>query len=201
MIRIPRKAAANGLLIGALAVGIPAVAGCEAGLNAPTLEFHQAAAGAYTEFNGIQVSNAFVLGAPAGSSVPAGSSASLFLSIYNGGAGDDKLLGVSAAGSASSVHLTGGTVSVPANSAVNLTGPQPSVVLSGLTKSLSGGETIPVTLDFQHAGSVTLQVPVEPASFYYSTYSPPPSPVPTTPSPATTAKAKSKAKATATPTP
>jgi copper(I)-binding protein len=199
VLRCSGKAVANCLLIGALALVIPAAAGCEAGSNAPTLEFHQAAGGAYTTFNGITINNAFVLGAPTGSAVPAGSSASLFVSLFNGGTGDDQLVSVSAADYASSVHVTGGTVSLPPQGEVNLTGPQPSVVLSGLTKPLSGSEVIPVTFDFAHAGSVTLQVPVEPDSFYYSTYSAPPTPAPTTASP--TATTKAKATATATPTP
>lgn len=174
MIRRPGKTVVNGLLIGALALLVPATAGCEAGLNAPTLEFHPASAGAQAEVNGISLSNVFVLGAPSGSSVPAGSSASVFLSMFNGGTSNDKLVSITAPGWASSVKVTGGAVSLPANAQVNLSGPQPSVVLNGLQKPLTGGETIPMTLDFQHAGSVKLQVPVEPQSFYYSTFSPPP---------------------------
>ena len=201
MIRSSGKTIANGLLIGALALLIPATAGCEAGLNAPTLEFHPASAGAHADFNGIKLNNVFVLGAPSGSSLPAGSSASMFLSIYNGGTSDDKLVSVSAP-AAASVRVTGGTVGIPVNSAVNLTGPQPEVVLSGLTSALSGGQSVPVTLDFQHAGSVTLQVPVEPQSFYYSTYSAPPTATPTTasatPTPPTT---PATTKPSATPTP
>jgi len=198
VIRRSGKTVANSVLIGAVALLIPVIAGCEAGNNAPTLEFHQAAAGAYTQVNGISVNNLFVLGAPSGSSLPAGSSASVFLSMFNGGAGDDTLVSVSAPGSAASVRLTGGTVSIPVSSEVNLTGPQPSVVLSGLTKPLSGGQSIPLTLDFAHAGSVTLQVPVEPQSFYYSTYSAPPATPSATPTPTATPKA-TKASATATP--
>lgn len=199
VLRSSGKAVANCLLIGALALVIPAAAACEAGDNAPTLEFHQAAGGAYTTFNGISISNAFVLGAPSGSTVPAGSAASLFVSLFNGRTAVDQLLSVSAPGYASRAMVHGGTVSIPVNGQVNLTGPEPSVVLSGLTKPLSGGTTIPVTFDFAHAGAVTLQVPVQAREFDYSTYSPPPTPAPTTASPASTPKAK--AKATTTPTP
>jgi len=194
VIRRSRKTIANSVLIGAAALLIPVMAGCEAGLNAPTLEFHPAAAGAYTQVNGISVSNMFVLGAPSGSSLPTGSSASVFLSVFNGGSGDDTLVSVSAPGSAASVRVTGGAVSIPVSSEVNLTGPQPSVVLTGLTKPLSGGQAIPLTLNFEHAGSVTLQVPVEPQSFYYSTYSTPPA----TPTPTPSAMHKPKATPTAT---
>lgn len=176
MVRSSRKTLAKGLLIAALALLISGIAGCEAGNNAPTLEFHPASPGVSTTFNGISINDVFVLGAPLGSAVPAGSSASLFLSFYNGGTGDDELTGVHATGWASSVQVTGGTVSIPVQSEVNLTGPEPQLVLSDLAKPLSGGEAVPLTLDFAHAGSVTLDVPVEAQSDYFSSYSPPPAP-------------------------
>jgi copper(I)-binding protein len=172
------KTAAGRLLIGAglMALLVPAIAGCEAGANAPTLEFHPAAPGAQTVFNGISITDAFVLGAPSGSAVPAGSSASLFLSIYNGSTNADTLMSASAAGSAASVAVTGTSVALPVDSEINLMGPQPKVVLSKLTRPLVGGMSVPVTLDFQHAGSVTLQVPVEAQSYDFSTYSAPAEP-------------------------
>ena len=170
------KTAAGRLLLGAgvLALLIPAIAGCEAGDDAPTLQFHSASSGAQVVVNDIRVTNMFVLGAPTGSTVPAGSSAGLFLSIYNGGASSDTLEKVTAPGLASSVTLSGGPVALPANAApVNLTGPQPEAVLENLAKPLRGGSTIPVTLQFAHAGAVTLQVPIEPQSFQWVTFSPP----------------------------
>jgi copper(I)-binding protein len=198
VIRGSRKTVANGVLIAALALVIPAAAGCEAGLNAPTLEFHPASTGAHADINGLLLNNVFVLGAPSGSTVPTGASASVFLSIYNGGASDDTLLSVSAPGSATSVRIDGGPVGLPVDDAVNLTGPRPEVILSGLKRPLSGGQSIPLILDFEHAGSISLLVPVQSQSFYYSTYSAPPAVVPTTASP--TAKAAGTATPTATPT-
>ena len=170
------KTAAGRLLLGAgaLALLIPAIAGCEAGNNAPTLEFHAASFGAQTVFNGIQITNAFVLGAPNGSTVPSGSSAGLFVSLYNSNSSSDTLLSVRAAGTASTTSVAGGTVTLPAYAApVNLTGPQPKVVLEKLTTALTGGSNIPVTFTFAHAGSVTLQVPVEAQAFQWATFSPP----------------------------
>jgi copper(I)-binding protein len=187
------KSAARRLLLGAgvLAVLTPAIAGCEAGNDAPTLEFHAASAGYQTVFNGIRITDVFVLGAPSGATVPAGSSASLFLSLYNGDTSADTLESITATGTASSVSVTGSPVALPSFSAVDLTGPQPTAVLNDLTTSLASGTTVPVTLTFAHAGSVTLQVPVEPASYYWSTYSPP------APSPSASAGARvSKNKAT-----
>ena len=170
------KTAAGRLLLGAgvLALLIPAIAGCEAGQGAPTLQFHPASSGAQTVFNGIKITNAFVLGAPVGSTVPSGSSASLFVSLYNSGDSSDTLVSATAPGSAASISLPGGTVPLPAGSVpVNLTGPQPDVVLENLTNPLRGGSSIPVTFSFQHAGQVTLQVPVEAQSYQWSTYSAP----------------------------
>jgi copper(I)-binding protein len=167
------------LLAGAIALlAVPALAGCEAGLNAPTLEFHNAAAGATATADGIKISNAFVLAAPSGSSLPAGSSAGLFLGLFNNNTvTEDTLLSVSTS-AATSTTITDGSVTVPANSGVNLTGPSPRIVLNGLTAPLSGGQSINVTLTFRNAGQVTLPVPVEPQSFYYGSLSQPPTPTP-----------------------
>ncbi len=161
------------LLAGAIALlVVPAVAGCEAGLNAPTLEFHQASNGAHGTVDGITISNVFVLAAPSGSSVPAGSPAGLFLGLFNNGSTADTLVSVSTS-AASTATITGGPVTVPPNSGVNLTGPQPKVVLTGLAKPLRGGQNVEVTLTFQDAGQVRLDVPVEPQSYYYSSLAQP----------------------------
>jgi len=167
------------MLIGAVAMLVPALAGCEAGLDAPTLQFHPASSGAHAVVNDISISNVFVLGPDVGATLPAGSSASLFLGLFNGGTSGDTLVSVSAPTAASSVTIDGGSVTVPANGPAYLTGPEPKVVLSGLTRALGGGQDIPVILNFQHAGAVTLDVPVEPHAYYFSAYSPPPAAVAT----------------------
>jgi copper(I)-binding protein len=186
------KTTAGRLLLGAgaLALLIPAITGCEAGENAPTLEFHDASAGAQTIFNGIRITDAFVLGAPSGS-VPTGSSAGLFLSLYNGSTSSDTLTSVSAKGAAS-VAVSGASVDLPLNSEVNLMGPQPKVVLNSLTTPLAAGGYVPVTLEFQHAGSITLQVPVEAQQFDYATYSAAPTASSTAPAASAAAKADKK---------
>jgi copper(I)-binding protein len=170
------KTATGRLLIGAgaLALLMTAVSGCEAGNGAPTLEFHAASGGAQTTVNGIMITNVFVLGAPSGSTLPAGSSASLFMSLFNDGATGDALVSASAANAAASVTLAGGTVAVPSQIPVNLTGPQPSAVLKNLSAPLVSGGYVKVTLQFKNAGPVTMQVPVEPQSYYWATYSPAP---------------------------
>jgi copper(I)-binding protein len=161
------------LLIGAAVLLVPVLAGCEAGDNAPTLQFHPAANGAYGTADAIGVDNAFILGAPDNSPLPRGSSAGMFLALYNGGNSADKLISVSAPGTATSVQVAGGSVTVPAQATADLTGQQPKVVLRGLTRALPSGPTVTVILTFQNAGAMTLTVPVEPRSGYYSTFSPP----------------------------
>jgi copper(I)-binding protein len=156
-------------------------AGCEAGAEAPTQQWHQPTEGAAVVRNGISVRNAFVLGNLLNQTVPAGSSAGLFLALDNSNARADTLTGITAPGSAASVTLPGGSVTLNPNRAVLLTGPQPKVVLTNLTKPLTGGSFIKMVLTFQNAGTVTLSVPVMPSAQYYSTFSPPatPSPQPT----------------------
>jgi copper(I)-binding protein len=181
------------LLVLAIAALIPALAGCEAGNNAPTQEWHQPTDGSGTLHNEISIRNVFVLGAAIGSTIKAGGSAGVFLALINNGSAD-RLVKITAPGTAKSVTLPGGSVSLASQHAVLLTGPAPKVVLDGLTRPLTGGSSVLLRLTFQNASTVSLTVPVMPRAQYYSTFSPP-SP---TPRPAPTTKAKHKS---ATPTP
>jgi copper(I)-binding protein len=165
------------ILFGALAVLVPALAGCEASLNAPTLEYHPAAFGAYANKNGILISNAFVLSPSLNGPVAAGGRAGVFFAISS--RDGDKLVSISAPGTASKVQIAGGSVNLPAAALVNLAGPVPKVVLAGLANPLQGGDTVTLNLNFAEAGTVTLNVPVEPKAYEYATLSPPPSPSPT----------------------
>jgi copper(I)-binding protein len=178
------------MLFGALAVLAPTLAGCEAGFNAPTLDYHQAAFGAYAMKNGVSISNAFVLGpSPSGPEV-AGGRAGVFLAITS--QDGDKLVSASAPDTASAVQILGGTVSVPAAVPVTLTGPVPRVVLTGLANPLQGGDLVKLNLTFAEAGTIAMTVPVQPKAYEYATFSPPP-----TPSPAATKKANPSASASA----
>ena len=164
------------LLFGAMVVLVPALAGCEAGFNAPTLQYHPANFTANKTQGGISLSNVFVLGAaPSGPEV-AGGRTGVFMSLY--AADGDRLVSVKAPGAASSVSITGGSVSLPAQSLVNLNGPVPQVVLGGLANPLRGGQAVTLDFTFAKAGTITLSVPVEPQAFEYATYSPPATPSP-----------------------
>ena len=181
---------------------IPVLAGCEAGSNAPVLHWHPPTSGASAtikEGSGeIAIRNAFVLGAPPDATLPAGSSAGMFVGLVNTGP-RDHLVSVSAPGSATSVTLPQGGVLLEQNTRALLTGPQPEVILSGLTRSLPGGTYIRVLLTFQRAGTVSMAVPVLPRANSFATFSPAPTASPT---PSVSAKGKRHhGQASATPTP
>jgi copper(I)-binding protein len=167
------------LLLGAIAVLVPALAGCEAGFNAPTLQFHPANTGVNETVNGVTIDDAFVLGPALNSTLPVGGQAAVFLTLEAANA--DQLTKVTAQG-ASSVQLLSGPVTLSAFQPVDLSGPQPQIVLTGLTSPLSSGQTVNLTLQFANAGNIAITVPVEPSAYDYTTYSPPAPPPSPTPS-------------------
>jgi copper(I)-binding protein len=189
VIRSSHRIGGRRLLVLAIAALIPALAGCEAGNNAPTQEWHQPTDGTNVTHDNISIADFFVLGPPLGETLAAGRSTGVFFALYNNGS-PDKLISISAPGTAKSVTLPGGAVSLASQKSILLTGPAPKVVLDGLTRPLTGGSTVRLVLTFQNAATVSVVVPVMPRAQYYATFSPAPSPSPT--------KGKHKA---ATPTP
>jgi len=169
----------------AAAALVAGVTGCEAGNNAPTLQFHPQSEGIDTVAHGIGIRDAFVLGAPIGSTLAPGQSAGFFVALYNNGSMADRLTGVTATGTAQSVALPPGGIELRSQQPVYLTGPVPKVVLTSLTQPLAGGGSVRVTLNFLNTGSVTLTVPVLPRAYDYATFSPAPAPTPAQSSTAT----------------
>ena len=178
------------MLFGALAVLVPVLAGCEAGLNAPTLTYHPAAFGAYATHEGIMIDNAFVLASSTGVAVPR---AGVFFAVVS--RDGDRLVSIDAPGTAPLVRIAGGAVNLPPQVPVDLTGPVPKVVLTGLSSPLTGGATITLNFNFAKAGTVALSVPVEPHAYEYATYSPPPA----LPTPSVSGSASASASPSATP--
>ena len=188
MIRSNRAAPLRTLAVVVAAAVAPAIAGCEAGFNAPTQQWHQPAAGASAVVNNVlRINNVFVLGAAPAFSLPRGSSAGLFLAITNEGAAPDRLIGVTAPGTAAAVQLPAGGVRLAGQQQVLLSGPAPRVILRRLIRSVNGGQYILVVLHFVRAGNVTMAVPVMPRAQWFSTFSPAPLLVSPSPSPTGTA--------------
>jgi len=166
----------------------PAIAGCQAGFNAPTQQWHQPAAGASAVVNNVlRINNVFVLGAAPAFSLPRGGSAGLFLAITNEGAAPDRLIGVTAPGTAAAVQLPAGGVRLAVQQQVLLSGPAPRVILRRLIRSVNGGQHILVVLHFVRAGNVAMLVPVMPRAQWFSTFSPAPLLISPSPSPTGTA--------------
>jgi hypothetical protein len=187
VIRSSRAAPLRVLAVVVAVAVAPVIAGCEAGFNAPTQQWHQPAAGASAVVNNVlRINNVFVLGAAPAFSLPRGGSAGLFLAINNEGA-PDRLIGVTAPGAAAAVQLPGGSVRLPTQQTVLLSGPAPQVILRGLTRNLGGGQHIAVVLHFLRAGNVAMVVPVMPRAQWFSTFSPAPPLVRPSPSPSGTA--------------
>ncbi len=165
--RLPRR-----LVLVAAAALIPVLAGCEAGTNAPTLNFHYPTDAAGTVAGQISIRNVFVLGPGLGASLQPGQSASLFLALVNTGA-PDRLLSISAPGTATSVSIPSGGVAVLTNDPVLLSGPKPALVLVHLTRTVASGSSLRLVLTFKNEGPVTLLVPVFPRASHYQTLLPP----------------------------
>jgi hypothetical protein len=161
------------LAAAAAAALIPVMAGCEAGNNAPTLTFHYPTDASGTAVGPLSIRNVFVLGAPLGRDLAAGQSASVFLSLISTGA-PDKLLSITAPGTATSVTLPDSGIPVVSGHPVYYSGPQPRVVLDHLTRPLRSGSDVRLVLTFQNAGPVVLDVPVFPRALQYATLAPPP---------------------------
>ncbi len=161
------------VLVVAAAALIPAVAGCEAGNDAPDLQFHPPTVGTGVLVQGtMNIRNVFVLGGAGRGNVPAGGSAGLFFAVVNDGS-PDRLLSVQAPGTATAVTVRGGTIALGSNAAALLTGPAPDAVLTGLTRPLRSGSVVTIVMTFQKLGTVTLRVPVVAQTQEFSTFSPP----------------------------
>ena len=153
---------------------IPAIAGCEAGNDAPTQQWHQPTPGASAIVdNTLRINNMFVLGPTPGFTLPRGASAGVFFAVANDGA-PDRLLSIKAPGEATSVLVPAGGITLARQQTLFLTGPSPRVVLQHLTRTLNGGQWVLLNLQFQNAGFVSLRVPVMPRTESYGTFSPAP---------------------------
>ncbi|MER7505928.1 copper chaperone PCu(A)C [Nonomuraea pusilla] len=156
----------------------PVLAGCAAGFDANTNKpYHPNEAavlieqGAYGS-RGIQIPQAFILGPDSGAQIAWRGSVPVYLNILNTGGATDTLQSVSA-GSMGEVKLKA-PIQLPSNELVNTGKPEPQIMLEGVSKSLRGGETIRLDLQFANAGTISLNVPVVTRSREFKDYPPAP---------------------------
>lgn len=130
----------------------------------------------------VLIRNVFVLGPLPGEVIPRGGSAPLFVTFVNDGDAPDRLLSVSAPGTAGKATISGGGIDLPPRRLVS-GGPYPRIMLEKLAKPLHGNETIPITMTFRDAGTVTMKTQVMVRTGPFATYAPSPSPSATSGSP------------------
>ena len=116
----------------------------------------------------ITIDKAWSRATPKGADVGAG-----YLTIHNNGATPDKLTGGSADFASVEVHemkMESGVMqmrelkdglNIPAHGAVRLAPSGYHIMFTHLTKPLTKGEKVTATLNFEHAGSLTVEFPIQ----------------------------------------
>lgn len=184
--RVRRTATAAAL---ALALA-PGLAACGATADAPTLKYYAPADGVLGSLGDIRALNVLVVVPAAGASGPGVMS----MSLVNQGQQADTLAGVTVAGQPAQV--TGETQLPAMQGSIRVGGPdaKTQVVVSTAPKP---GTLVPVQLQLQQAGTLSLQVPVVEASGYYNRYVAPSAEA----SPSPSASASASPASTGTPAP
>ncbi|GAB2819373.1 hypothetical protein GCM10022221_16530 [Actinocorallia aurea] len=161
--------------------GSLALAGCGAGTEAQSVKPSRLTDGVNISQGGLDVRNMFVLGPVPGTPSAPGVDLPLYGTLINNTAKEsDALTSVTAAGGfVQSAEVGGGSIALPAHTAVRLGGPQTSVVLKGTSAKLFGGESVKLTLTFSGAPQITVTVPVVPSVGEYATLAPAPAATPT----------------------
>jgi len=129
-------------------------AGCGAGIQAETSRERPTINSVGAAVGNITVRNAYV-GGPGrtGGSIP------VLFAAYNGGTEPDQLTGVSSPIAAQAVAPSQVAIAPGQGTIYNPGGGAPR--LTGLRSPLLVGQQVQLTLNFQRAGSVTIEVPVE----------------------------------------
>lgn len=152
--------------VAAIALSAVLASGCGTGLHAVTYTEHGREDGATANLGGltgIAIRNLHILPPTSGLVIPVGATAEVTGGLVNDGAEPDALIGASS-DAAGSVQLTlAGTPTSsvplpPQDAAIQ----DWTLVLSNLNRPLLAATYVNVTLDFQRAGRITLQVPVRP---------------------------------------
>jgi hypothetical protein len=123
--------------------------------------------GASAQIGQLSISQAWAAATPGGVTVGAG-----YLMISNAGAADDRLISASSPRAAKvEVHemsMDGAMITmrkldslaIPAGGAATLAPGGTHLMFLDIKTPFAAGETVPVTLNFEHAGAVTLELPV-----------------------------------------
>jgi len=146
-------------LVPALAVAAAlTLSACAAGQISQTADQVSAIDGGNGRVGQIGVLNALLTN-PKGNEYAKGSSAPLRLWLSNEGVKDDTLTRITTP-AAASVKISG-KAAVPGQSLKDFSGESTQFTLEGLTDTITHGESVPITFQFERAGTVTINVPIE----------------------------------------
>ncbi|WP_020578979.1 hypothetical protein [Actinopolymorpha alba] len=176
----------RGLVAGLVAISLPALAACAASYGAETQQPYTPSDGVWANSDGLELRNILAVS-------PKDGSATLIGTILNGGSRDDRLVNVTFRGGRAAFGTS--PITLPAREPRVLgvdssLGRAVPVALEG--SPLKSGLVVPLTFEFERAGSVTLDVLVVPDQGPYATVPAPGAtlrptvsapPVPATPSP------------------
>lgn len=157
----------------ALLAAAPALAGCGAGSDAITNQPYSPTEALTIKVKGIDVSQAFFLGPDSGAKLPAGGATPLYLSAVNTNQAPDTLVGIGVDPALGTAKVSA-PVEFPVRQRVNVGRPTPSILVEGLKKPLTGGESIQVQLQFANAGIIPLTIPVVTRSREFTAFPPAP---------------------------
>lgn len=174
--------------VAALLAATPVLAACGAGQDANIYRPYHATEAVNAQQNGISVAHAFLLGPDSGAVLPTGSSVPLYLTIVNNGTAPDRLTAVTVDDqSANAAGRITGSLQVSPGQSLDAGKPSPQIFLDDTKAPLRGGESVKLTLRFEQAGDISLNVPVITRSREFATLPPVTGPTPTAPDASPTA--------------
>ena len=151
--------------VSALVLSAALLAACGTGQQSRTYRENGREDGAAATIGGrtgVAVRNLHVVAPISGSAHEVGSTAFVTGGLINNGASGDALVGASSSVAGAVTLLVDGTptteVAIPGNGTAPSTW---TLALSDLTQGLHAATYVPLTLEFQRAGRVTIQVPVD----------------------------------------
>ena len=153
----------------ALTAILPVVTSCGAGLDAQTTQVKSTIDGSNADLGSLAIRNMRVDTPPIKGFVEPDSSADIFLSIVNGGSNVDQLISASSPAAAEiAIPRTdapraepevGGTLLLPPNRTTTHGPSTTHLRMDGVRGKLYAGQFVSVTMRFQVAGVVTVNVP------------------------------------------
>ncbi|SNQ50649.1 putative lipoprotein [Frankia canadensis] len=146
-----------GVAMLATALGAGGAAGCASGTDAMTNSARTTTNSVAGAVGPITLRNVYVAGP-----VAQGESAQVVSAFFNAGSTPDTLVSVTSPGAAGGRPPTPAEIPAGGDRIFIANGSAPS--LQGVRKNQLIGSQLPITFTFAHAGSVTLDVPVEPAA-------------------------------------